>query len=48
MTEQEMRTALSYYVELIKQILPAFSYSDKILIKEFNDDVERKLKITKP
>lgn len=42
-----MRTALSYYVELVKQAMPALDAKDRAIVKAFNEDIEAKLKKTK-
>lgn len=44
MNENEMRIALSYYVELTKQILPALVPKERAIVEAFNKDVEKKLK----
>jgi hypothetical protein len=43
MSEQEMKIALSYYVELVKQVLPALKFQDRKIVEDFNKDIERKL-----
>ena len=47
MTEQEMIIALKYYVELVKQLLPAIDGEGRKIVKEFNESVEKKLQTPK-